>query len=80
VQASGLSFTVSTLALAAALGYDGMPQVSVAGTSFLALVPALAAMIVGQRIRARVRPDLFRLCFFIGLLGLGADLILRGVL
>jgi uncharacterized membrane protein YfcA len=48
VQALGLSFTVSTLALAASLVRDGALQISVAGASLLALAPALLGMVLGQ--------------------------------
>lgn len=77
VQTLGLSFTVSTIALAMLLTYDGSFQLSVAGTSLMALLPASAGMFVGQWVRGRVRAETFRLCFFIGLLLLGAHLALR---
>ena len=74
VQALGLSFTVSTLALAATLAKDGALPTSIAGASLLALVPALLGMVLGQLLRTRVRPAIFRRCFFLGLLALGAEL------
>jgi uncharacterized protein len=77
VQAFGLSFTVSTLALAASLVRDGALQISVAGASLLALAPALLGMVLGQWVRARVRSETFRICFFVGSLLLGAHLMLR---
>ena len=58
VQALGLSFTVSTLALAATLVQDGALQMSVAGGSLLALAPALIGMVLGQWVRCRNVPDL----------------------
>ncbi|MDB5362093.1 MAG: hypothetical protein JWO51_3390 [Rhodospirillales bacterium] len=79
IQALGLSFTVSTLALAAGLAHDGAFAVSTLGQSAFAVVPALAGMGIGQWVRLRVRPELFRRCFFIGLLILGADLVIRAV-
>lgn len=78
VQALGLSFTASTLALAAGLAWHGALPLQAAGTSLLALAPALAGMALGGWLRARVRPETFRLCFFVGLLALGAELIWRG--
>ena len=36
---------------------------------------ALAYMALGGWLRARVRPEAFRLCFFLGLLALGAELV-----
>ena len=60
VQALGLSFTVSTLALAATLVQVGALQTSFAGGSLLALAPALIGMVLGQWVRARVRSETFR--------------------
>jgi uncharacterized membrane protein YfcA len=76
VQAMGLSFTVSTVALAASLAHEGLFQASVASASALALLPALAGMWLGQRVRNRIRPDRFRLYLFAGLLAVGAHLAL----
>jgi uncharacterized membrane protein YfcA len=79
VQALGLSFTVSTLALAVALaGVDAFAPGLVL-PSLLAVVVSLAGMRLGQAVRARLRPQAFRLCFFFGLLVLGAYLALRGL-
>ena len=80
VQALGLSFTVSTLALAVRLARDGVLDVSLAGGSVLALAPALAGMSLGRLLRARANPRVFRRCFFLGLLALGAHLALRRAL
>lgn len=80
VQALGLSFTVSTVTLALALAYAGAMRASLAGPSLVALGAALAGMVLGQSVRGRVRPETFRLWFFVGLLLLGAHLALRGVL
>ncbi|MCU6499630.1 sulfite exporter TauE/SafE family protein [Rugamonas sp. A1-17] len=77
VQAMGLAFTVSTLALAVMLAGRGAWQASAAGVSFLALLPAGAGMLLGQRLRGRMQPVLFRRCFFAGLLALGAHQCLR---
>lgn len=77
VQVLGLSFTVSTIALGIVLMNHGIFQLSVAGASSLALLPALTGMFAGQRVRMRVRPETFRTCFFVGILLLGAHLSLR---
>ncbi len=71
VQAIGLSVLVSSLALAVLLASDGVLKATNAGASLLALVPALAGMALGQLMRTRVRPEVFRMCFFIGLLLVG---------
>jgi len=80
VQALGLSFTVSTVALAGGLLGNGALGLGVAGASLLALAPALLGMVLGQRVRARVPPGPFRRWFFFGLLALGAHLGSRAVL
>jgi uncharacterized membrane protein YfcA len=80
VQALGLSFTVSTLALAVGLGLHGAFAPSLAMASLLALGPALLGMALGQRIRARVEPRVFRLWFLASLALLGGWLALRALL
>jgi hypothetical protein len=78
VQALGLSFLVSTVALAVALVGTGLLWGAVALNSLLALAPALAGMAIGTRLRAAISPALFRRCFFVGLLALGSYLVLQG--
>ena len=80
VQALGLSFTVSTVALAGGLAGEGAFRVAQAGTSVLALLPALAGMLAGQRVRRRVSARAFRLCFFAGLLVLGTHSLLQALI
>ena len=80
VQALGLSFTVSTVTLAAALFYAGEMRASLAAASLVAVVVAPAGMWLGQIVRRKVSPDTFRLLFFVGLLALGAHLALRELL
>lgn len=80
IQALGLSFTVSTVALAAALAGGGAFELKVAGASALALAPALVGMVVGGWVRSRVSEGVFRRCFFLGLLLLGAHLASRALI
>jgi uncharacterized protein len=80
VQALGLSFTVSTVALAVALAGDGQLHGPSLWASLIALVAALGGMLLGQAVRARLRPETFRLWFLVGLLVLGAQFTLRAVL
>jgi uncharacterized membrane protein YfcA len=77
VQALGMAFTVSTLALAVLLTYRGDWQVASAGGSVLALLPAGAGMLLGQWLRGRMPAAVFRRCFFVSLLALGAHQCLR---
>lgn len=80
VQVLGLSFTTSTLALAAGLATRGAFQISAAGSSMLCVAPALVGMAIGQVIRARVNPVKFRAIFLTGLVFLGGDLIARSAM
>ncbi len=80
VQALGLSFTVSTITLAMALGYAGEINATLAWPALVALGTALIGMRLGQFVRGGVRPETFRLFFFLGLLLLGAHLALRELL
>lgn len=77
VRALGVSFLVSTIALAAALGQGGGLQASALAGSVLALLPALAGMALGQRVRRRVAPEVFKRIFFGSLFALGAYLTVR---
>jgi uncharacterized membrane protein YfcA len=79
IQTLGLSFTVSTLALAFALLASGQFQDSVAVGSFLALIPTLVGMFLGQRVRSRLSPKVFRRWFFMGLLILGTYMVMRAL-
>jgi uncharacterized membrane protein YfcA len=79
IQALGLAFTVSMLALAVGLALEGKFHAGVAGGSLLALLPALAGMALGQRIRERMSPAVFRRWFFAGLLALGVYMVVRAL-
>lgn len=74
VQALGLSFTVSTVALAAGLASQDAFRVEHMSLSALAVLPALLGMWLGQNIRRIVTPATFRRWFLICLLLLGAEL------
>jgi uncharacterized membrane protein YfcA len=80
IQALGLSFTVSTVALAVGLGWRGAFQLDGLVLSSLAIVPALAGMWLGQIVRHKVSPETFRRWFLIGFLLLGAELVLKSAL
>lgn len=80
VQALGLSFTVSTIALAIALGSTGSFPRDLLLASLVAVVPALVGMFVGQRMRDRIEPVAFRRWFFIAMLLVGVYMLLRGLM
>lgn len=75
VQALGLSFTVSTLALAVGLWVHDAFHVTQLGMSTWAVIPALAGMWLGGRIRARISPKRFKQFFLLFLLVLGVELV-----
>jgi len=80
VQALGLSFTVSTLALAVNVGIEGGVHVSAAGDTVVALVLACLGMWIGQAVRLRLSPAVFRRWFFVALLLLGLYLVAESVI
>jgi uncharacterized protein len=75
VQALGLTFTVSTIALSVNLAFAGALKIGVAAPTLTALVMAGLGVWIGQILRLRLSPELFRRCFFFGLLLLGLYLI-----
>jgi uncharacterized protein len=79
VQALGLSFTVSTLALAVNIFRAGAIGGSQLVMTLASLAAAIGGMWLGQAMRSRLPPLIFRRCFFGGLLLLGLYLIV-GVL
>jgi uncharacterized membrane protein YfcA len=80
VQALGLSFTVSTVALSFNLIGAGVLNGSLATSAGIALVAALAGMWIGQLVRLRLDQATFRRWFFSGLLLLGIYLSLAPIL
>jgi len=77
VQALGLSFTVSTVALAGGLLAHGAFKLDQLGLSLLAVIPALAGMWMGSIARQKISPNAFRRCFLLFLIILGLELTLR---
>ncbi|MCP4047677.1 MAG: sulfite exporter TauE/SafE family protein [Gammaproteobacteria bacterium] len=75
IQAMGMLFTVSTLALAAALKFNNLLTVEHGILSAAALVPAMIGMVLGQVIRRRLPERIFQKTFFVALLLLGAYII-----
>lgn len=78
VQAMGLSFTVSTLALAGGLIAQASLPPAVWVASLGMLVPALLGMAAGQWLRQRLSPPAFRRCMLASLLALGGYLVWAG--
>lgn len=79
VQALGLSFTVSTVALAVGLGSTGGLSSNTLLASLFAVAPALLGMFIGQRTRDRIDPVAFRKWFFVTMLLLGSYMFIKGL-
>ncbi|WP_168389217.1 sulfite exporter TauE/SafE family protein [Xylophilus sp. Leaf220] len=81
VQAMGIAFTTSTMALAAGLllapAAAGTPHTLPAAASLVLLLPALAGMALGQRLRQRLPVAVFRRCLFASLAALGTYMVVR---
>lgn len=80
VQAMGLSFTVSTLALSANLAAVNALSWSLGQAAGIALAAVLTGLWLGQTFRKRLNPAAFRLWFLSGLLVLGFYLFVRSVI
>lgn len=76
VQAMGMLFSVSTIALGIALQRNSWLDGSLGLMSALAIIPAVAGMMLGASLRRRISDSLFTRLFFAALLVLGATLVL----
>lgn len=79
IQALGLSFTLSTIALAIGLFLQGSFKFDQLSLSVLAIFPALLGMWIGQKIRDKISPQRFRQFFLIFLIVLGLELIFQAI-
>ena len=80
IQAMGISFTVSTLALAVGLYFNARYSGAVLEASLLMLLPTLGGMCVGQFLRQKLSPALFQKCFLGSLIVLGVHMIAHEIL
>ena len=71
VQAQGISFSVSTLALTFVLLGNGTLNAANAVGSLVAMAVTFAGMFLGQYVRRFMRPEVFSFLFFAGMLALG---------
>lgn len=78
MQAMGLCFTVSTIALALGLAWNGSFSAGDLSWSALLLIPALAGMQAGEWLRTRLSALWFKRCLMVSLLLLGASMVVRG--
>ncbi len=80
IQAMGMLFTASTIALALALRSYGLLTAELGMVSAIATVPAIIGMTFGRRVRARLSEQAFRRVFFVALLLLGSYIIVNAAL
>jgi len=75
VQAMGMLYLVSAATLALAMQVNGLLNLQLGVLSLSAVLPALAGMVAGQRIRRAISETWFRRIFYLALLGLGLRLL-----
>ncbi|MBL8380758.1 MAG: sulfite exporter TauE/SafE family protein [Burkholderiales bacterium] len=75
IQAMGMLFTASTVALGLALQQSRILNAEQTIVSASAVVPAIIGMVAGQFLRKRLSEQRFRTVFFVALLLLGAYII-----
>jgi uncharacterized membrane protein YfcA len=79
IQAMGMLFTVSTIALALALQSNNFFAGGIGLISAWALFPACIGMVVGTAVRKRLHEARFRQLFFGAILVLGACIVVNAV-
>lgn len=77
VQAMGILFTLSTVALGLALAGHALWTVELGLASLAALLPALVGLAAGRRIRRRLSEQVFRRVFFSAILLLGVYIFFK---
>src|SRR5436309_5169327 len=75
VQALGVFFTVATLALGFSLTSAGLLTSATALPGAVAMAASFAGMFIGQAVRTRMKPDVFRRWFLIAMIFLGLYLV-----
>ena len=78
VQMMGITFSVSTAALAAVLMMHDAYRIDAGFISAAAVAPAIAGMMLGARLRAHLTPAAFRKWLLVGLGLIGLKLLVMG--
>ena len=71
VQALGVFFTVATVALAFSLTTTGLLTAATALPGAVAMAASFSGMFIGQAVRNRMQPDVFRRWFLVAMIFLG---------
>ena len=80
VQALGLSFSLASLSVAISMNNSGLLNLDQILLSVGAVIPAMAGMEVGTRIRHKMSEGMFKKFFYSSMLVLGGYLIVRSIL
>jgi uncharacterized protein len=80
IQAMGILFSTSALALGIAMGAEGLLPLDLGAASLAGLVPAFVGMWGGLWVRRRISQAAFKRALFISLLVLGAYITVRAVM
>jgi uncharacterized membrane protein YfcA len=75
----GILFSLGTAALGVSLAGHGEYESELLLVSFLAVIPGVAGMLLGQRTRGRLSERAFRRALMIGLCAVGVHLIWKGL-
>ena len=78
VQMMGITFSISTAALAAVLMMHDAYRFDAGVVSAAAVIPAIVGMVLGARLRARLTPAAFRRWLLVGLGIIGLKLLVVG--
>jgi hypothetical protein len=79
IQAMGMLFTVSTVALGVSLGGQKLLSAELGTISVVSVIPAIIGMVLGQKLRQRLSEAKFRKIFFTSILILGLYIIVRSI-
>ncbi|WP_293264745.1 sulfite exporter TauE/SafE family protein [Neptunomonas sp.] len=79
IQAMGMLFTTSTVALAVSMKGNGLLSGELGMYSALALMPAIIGMILGKKVRINLSEQLFKRVLFISLFLLGAYILMSAI-
>lgn len=80
IQAMGVLFVVTTMALGFSMGEQRLLSMELGALSLGAVIPAILGMQIGQQLRQRLSELTFRRVFLCGLLAMGAYLLGRSLM
>jgi len=79
IQAMGMLFSLSSVALGIALQGTGLLNVEILQGSAIGLVPAIVGMVLGQKLRMSLSEIMFKRVFFVSLLVLGVYIMFNAL-